>query len=279
MGIPSTNERGARSYYHPAGLVGRLQALLGGQVGDEAPTPNSLASFDQFHTGGLRATIAIGDLLGVAPGSLIVDIGAGLGGPARYFASRGLRVIGIDSSEPFVEAARFLTKSADLEGAVDIRVGDARNIDLPDKSADGAVMLHVSMNIEDREALYAAIWRILRPGAPFVTYDVVSVSGAPDYPVPWASDPSTSFLFTEQATRTALERAGFEITHWEVENVGVAASLEIPAGSAGPSLGSALGVPDFPERVRHLREGLRDGRLAVLTARAHRPSAQPSERI
>jgi SAM-dependent methyltransferase len=274
MNIPSSNNRGALgAYYHPTGLVTQLQALLHNLVDDDQRlTPEQLAPFDQFHTGGLRSTVAIADLLSVEPGSTIVDIGAGLGGPARYFASRQrLRVIAIDSSAPFVEAARFLTRRVGLEDDVDIRLGDARHIDLPSASADGAVMLHVAMNIEDRDALYRSIARVLRPGAPFVTYDVVTVSGAPDYPVPWASDMSTSFLLTAQATRTSLEGAGLEITHWELDSVRAAASLELPLGSPTPSLGSVLGVPDFPERVRHLRGGLLDGRLAVLTARAIRP--------
>jgi ubiquinone/menaquinone biosynthesis C-methylase UbiE len=58
----------------------------------------------------------------------------------------------------------------------------------PDRSFDGAYMLHVGMNIEDKEKLASEVARVLRPGSVFGIYDVMRTGpGELAYPVPWAA--------------------------------------------------------------------------------------------
>ena len=57
----------------------------------------------------------------------------------------------------------------------------------------------------------AGSWR-LAGGS--LTYDVVPREGEVVYPTPWARDASTSFLLSEDATRMALEHAGFKAILW-----------------------------------------------------------------
>jgi SAM-dependent methyltransferase len=64
-------------------------------------TIEDLAPVDHFHAGGFPATIELGDRLPVKPGDDILDIGCGLGGPARYFAKRfGCRSAASTSPRP-----------------------------------------------------------------------------------------------------------------------------------------------------------------------------------
>jgi hypothetical protein len=49
---------------------------------------------------------------------------------------------------------------------------------------------------------------------PFAVYDVMRLgAGEIDYPVPWASDPGTSFVAERDTYRQLLEQAGFRIEH------------------------------------------------------------------
>jgi ubiquinone/menaquinone biosynthesis C-methylase UbiE len=71
----------------------------------------------------------------------------------------------------------------------------------------------VAMNIPDKAAFYAEAFRLVRPGGTFVVYDVLQGEGGDvHYPVPWAADPSISFLATPEETRDLLAAAGFRVT-------------------------------------------------------------------
>jgi ubiquinone/menaquinone biosynthesis C-methylase UbiE len=73
----------------------------------------------------------------------------------------------------------------------------------------------VAMNIDDKERLYAEVWRVLQPGGRFGIYDLLQGAGGEVlYPVPWARDASTSFLVSPPELRSLLEAAGFEVMRW-----------------------------------------------------------------
>ena len=83
----------------------------------------------------------------------------------------------------------------------------------PDASFDGAYMMHVGMNIEDKEKLAAEVARVLRPGAVFGIYDIMRTApGDLAYPVPWAAAPDLSAVAEPQRYQSALEAAGFRVT-------------------------------------------------------------------
>jgi sarcosine/dimethylglycine N-methyltransferase len=123
----------------------------------------------------------------------------------------------VDLSEPFVDAARYLTERTGQSGQVTFQCASALDLPFDDGRFDAVFLQHVAMNIADRMRLYGEIRRVLNAGGRFATYDVVLLSGAPHYPVPWARTPDTSFLLSAPATRAAIESSGFHTLAWQDE--------------------------------------------------------------
>jgi sarcosine/dimethylglycine N-methyltransferase len=259
-----------RDHYHAAGLTGRLKTALAvfGPEGQRL-TPQQLAALDQFHTRGLAATAELADLAGITRGMSVLDVGAGIGGPARFLAAtHGCRVTGVDLSAPFVEAARYLTARTGQSGRVSFETGSALALPFADGSFDAVLLQHVAMNIENRTQLYDEIRRVLKTGGSFATFDVVALGGAPHFPVPWARTPATSFLLTEAATRAAIEAAGFRALVWRDDTEAAKAwiaQLRQSGPPAPPNLGTVMG-PDFAELAANLGRNLMEGRLGILMA-------------
>ncbi len=202
------------SHYTRGDLLARLAAALRADgVDPEHPTIEALAPYDQFHGRGLEATLEIAALMPARASDHILDIGSGIGGPARFFASRfGCRVTGIDLTPEFCEVARHFTRLLHLEDRVTIDIGDALEMPYRDETFDGAYSMNVSMNIADKTGFYRAIHRVLKPGGWLVLSEIAKGQGGdPDFPTPWAESADASFLSTAEATRAGLVAAGFDV--------------------------------------------------------------------
>ena len=203
------------SFYGGAGeLVAAISSALDAAgLNRAALRPADLAPVDEFHIRGRAATLEIIEELGLTAGSHVLDLGSGLGGPARTLAElTGCTVTGIDITPEFCEVATALSEWTGLSDRTRFHVGDATATGLPDAAADFGLTVHVAMNIPDKPALYAEAFRVLRPGGRFVAYDVLQGEGGNvHYPVPWANDSSTSFLATPEEMRELLAAAGFDV--------------------------------------------------------------------
>ena len=266
-----TNELdGVRNHYRATGLTERLKtalAVLGSE--DQTLTPRQLGALDQFHTRGLAATAELAALIGITADMSVLDVGSGVGGPARFLAATyGCRVTGVDLSEPFVDAARYLTERTGQGGKVEFQAASALELPFDDGHFDAVFLQHVAMNISDRARLYHEIRRVLKRGGRFATFDVVLKSGDPQYPVPWARTPATSHLLTAEATREVIEPAGFRTLAWQDDTEAATtwfAQLRASGPPPTPNLGLVMG-PDFVQLSANLGRNLMEGRLGILTA-------------
>jgi ubiquinone/menaquinone biosynthesis C-methylase UbiE len=262
-----------REHYSAARLTGRIQSALATVATEDQPlTVAQLAPLDQFHTRGMLATAELAAAAGIEPSTRVLDLGCGIGGPARYLAATfGCKVIGVDLSPGFIDVATYLTARCGLSDRAAFQVGDALHLSFADAAFDTVFLQHVAMNVEDRAALYAEIHRILTPAGRFVTYDLVLRDGDVAYPVPWARDASTSFLLSEGETRTALEKAGFNAVLWRDDTQTARDWFKVAmAGSPAdaPNRGLNLGIvmgPDFAAMTANLARNLRENRLGVLS--------------
>ena len=260
---------GVRSHYRAIGLIERLKGALAA-FGPEhqALAPERLGPLDQFHTRGVAATTDLARLAGIEADMTVLDVGSGIGGPARILAGTyGCRVAGVDLSEPFVEAARYLTERTGQTKQVSFTTANALDLPFDDGRFDAVFLQHVAMNIADRMRLYREIRRVLKRGGRFATFDVVLNRGEPHYPVPWARTPDTSFLMTTGATREAIEPAGFQVRAWQ-DDTELAKSWFAQMRASGPpspNLGVVMG-PDFAQLSGNLARNLMEDRLGILTA-------------
>jgi len=180
-------------------------------------TTADLAMVDEFHFRGRRATLALGERMNLSESSYVLDIGSGLGGPARTLAETyGCRVTGIDLTEAFCKAAVTLSSWVGLSEKVSFRQGDATELPFEQDSFDAAITIHVAMNIAAKDALYAEAKRVLKPGGIFAIFDILQGEGGEVlYPVPWAREPSISHMATPEEMRSLLSAAGFSILETE----------------------------------------------------------------
>ena len=209
-----------------------------------------------------------------------MDVGCGLGGPARHPASvYGCSVEGIDLYAPFVDVAHLLTRRAGLSDRVASRVGDATRLPFEPESFDLAWTQHVAMNIADRRALYRGIYDVLRPGGRFAIFDVMAGDGHPlHFPVPWARASTDSFLLSADATKVALEQSGFIILDWiDATEAGLKwFEAQAAAAQGRPERLRPLALPlimgaDFPVMAATLGRNFREGRTRLLQAVVQRP--------
>ena len=210
--------------------------------------------------------------LNVSADSRVLDIGSGLGGPARTLVETyGCHVTGIDLTQAFCEAATTLSDWVGLSDRVSFRQGDATSLPFADGQFDAAMTIHVAMNIARKDKVYAEAKRVLRPGARFAIYDILQGEGGDVlFPVPWAREPSISHLATPDAMQSLLANAGFKMVdvqdsteegqRWFEAMAARMAKAAVPAVTFRTFLGD-----DFPEMARNQVANLRDRRIRTVT--------------
>mgnify|MGYP005816487637 CR=1 FL=1 len=233
-------------------------------------TIDDLAPIDEFHVGGREASEHFTSQLGLTPDKRVLDVGCGLGGPARFVASRyHCPVDGIDLTPEYVEAGRMICGWVGLADRVHLHQGSALSLPFDDAAFDAAYMLHVGMNIEDKARLCSEVARALRPGGLFGIYDIMKTGdGELTFPVPWASVPSSSAVAEPAQYRNALQAAGFTITA-ELNRRDFALAFfqqlraRTMAAGGPPPLGlHILMGKTAPEKIQNMTQNILKGLLA-----------------
>ena len=201
-------------HYTHGSLIDAIKSAIGvlGKSIDTL-TVDDLAPVDEFHIGGRQASEDFLGQLSLSSDHHVIDVGCGLGGPARFAASRfGCQLSGIDLTDEFVEAGRVLSRWVGLDDRIALHQGSALKMPFDDAAFNAGYMLHVGMNIDDKKELFCEVHRVLQPGSMFGVYDVMQTGeGDLTFPVPWATTEATSAVATPEHYRAHLEAAGFAI--------------------------------------------------------------------
>jgi SAM-dependent methyltransferase len=263
-----STENTVRDHYSGDDLEGRvLGALRDAGVDVDRLRVDDLNGVDQLHAGGVASTEHLIDALGLTSDSRVLDVGSGIGGPARVAAARtGCGVTGIDLSPDFVDVARSITERVGLADRVTFDVGSATEMPYDDGAFDRAMLIHVGMNLPAKDRVFAEVRRVLEPGGRFAVYEQMRVGGGElTFPMPWAEDESSSFVDTRARYVELLTAAGFRV---EVEEDRTAAVAGPPApGALTPA---AVFGPGFGERIGNNIAATMAGTLGavLLVARA-----------
>jgi SAM-dependent methyltransferase len=270
----SEHEENVKAHYDRKDLgASILEALEKAGKDVEALTVEDLAPIEEFHIAGRKTTMELARLAELSEGMQVVDVGCGVGGPARALAHYfGCEVVGVDLTEAFCAAAILLTERTGLNQRVTIRQGNALALPLEDRSVDVVWMQHVGMNIPDKAALLCEIKRVLRPEGKLALYEVFSgLKPAEHFPVPWASGPELSHLVSQEEIRNDLEKAGFRIEVWkdvtQASRDWFRAAMEKTRKEGPPPLSRGLLMgPDFPIKAANVLRNLEEERLTVVQA-------------
>jgi sarcosine/dimethylglycine N-methyltransferase len=275
MGI----EEEVARHYGTAGIAARVLGALREAQGADAPvTVDGLAPLDQFHGRGPRATRELVALLQPQPGERLIDIGCGIGGPARWIAVKfDCHVTGVDLTPEFCEAAEALTLATGLADRVRIIQGSALALPVPDGAFDAAYSQNVVMNIADKPLFYREAFRALRPGGRLALANLCAgTGGEPYYPAPWATTRETSFLATPDEMLADLLAAGFEIADFRDTTAATAEGQQrnrerLEQGTLPRVAADIILGPRSREMQINSLRNTEEGRCAVIEALVRKP--------
>lgn len=235
-------------------------------------TTADLATVDEFHVRGRKATLELAEKMNLSQRSRVLDIGSGLGGPARTLAETyGCHVTGVDLTQAFCDAAVAMSDWVNLDKRVVFQRGDATKLSFADNQFDAAMTIHVAMNIPAKDKAYEEARRVVKPGGIFAVYDILQGEGGEVlFPVPWAREPSISHLVTPDAMESLLAGAGFrilEVHDSTSESQSWFESMTARMAESGPpavTFQAFLGS-DFPEMARNQVRNLTDRRIRTVS--------------
>lgn len=273
-----TNEAAINQHYGEDILEDRVASLLKSEGLNRYDLAwEELSRFDQFHTGGLEATEKLADLLSIEPGSELLDVGSGLGGPARYLATTtGANVTGIDMNSAYIRIATDFSARSGLSGKTTFVEGNALRMPFSDESFDVVWTQHTAMNISDRDALYREFRRVLKPTGCLACQDIVLGTGEPlEFPFPWAATPDMNNIVSIHDMNLALQAAGFREVEWH--DVTEDAKAFVVAQRAQQNNGNqtqpanlvALIGPQFAPLIQNAGRHFMDGRLRSIMTIQH----------
>ena len=257
-------------HYGNDGIVSRIVSALADAGFDTNDLePNVFAGADEFHIGGRKGSEYVAKALDIESGQRLLDIGSGIGGPARFIANTlDVTVEGIDLTPEFVEAAVEITEMVGMTEQVSFQVGSATSIPFDDDTFDASTMLHVGMNISDKELLFSEMARVTKPDGSIVVYDVMR-TGKDDlvFPMPWSSTPEYSFVDTADAYVKAAENAGLELlTVDDHAEMALSFFSNPPTDPPPVNLGHLMGT-GMPEMFANARDAINSGTISPILLR------------
>jgi SAM-dependent methyltransferase len=277
----SGHSRRIDDHYGRVGLTDRIVDRLRAAGKDLGSlSRDDLAGFDEFHTGGRPATRDLARLAQLRSGMRVLDVGSGIGGPARTLAAElGCLVYGVDLTGEFSRAARLLSSLVGLADRTAFQQGDACRMPYRTGRFDAVWSQNAMMNIEDKAGLFREVRRVLRPGGIFA-FQAVFAGDRDDvrYPTFWAPNATLSFLLAPSDARSLLDSVGLEEEVWEDTSEETleharARRAAPPTASADGALGrDVLVVSDVAEKIENSARNLAEARVRTARGIFRRPA-------
>jgi sarcosine/dimethylglycine N-methyltransferase len=266
---PSSTTTGIEAQYSRSDIRERITEALQANGQDlEHLSIDDLGAIDEFHLRGRAATSDLAELAAIQTADHILDLGAGLGGPARWLAQNfGCRVTTVDLSADFCDTAEWLNRATGLADRITVVHADALDLPFAPATFDVVWSQHAQMNVADKRRLYAEARRLLKDGGRLAIWDIIAGPLQPiRFPVPWADTPDISFLAQSDELREILVEARFGIKNWNDLTGETIETLHAQmAGPAGPAALQTF-VPNFREKAANLLLNLEEQRLRMLQA-------------
>ncbi len=267
-------------HYGKAGLFERISDQIVESGKDiSALTCDDLSSYDELHIGGRGETRNMSKLAGITKGKAVLDVGSGIGGPARTLAGEfGAQVTGLDITEEFCRTASEFTKLVGLSDKISFKCGSALEMPFEDESFDVVWTQFAAMNIPERSKLYREMFRVLRPGGTLAIHEIMGASDTPmKFPVLWAPDESISFVRPAVWVRNELAEVGFKENHWndltEFSIRWFQKKLNIGEdGKVARESASLSGADGFTEQASNVVQNMQDGAIVVIQTVWHKPN-------
>ena len=227
-------------------------------------SPEELGALDHFHTGGLRASLELLELAKICADERVLDVGAGLAGCARLIADKaGCRVDCIEMSPDYCTGAALLNKLTGLEDRITVFEGSAIDMPFDDNSFDAVWMQNVGMNIENKQKLYAEIYRVLKPGGRFAFQEMAAGDTTTTYfPLPWASNPDDSFLATSDIMLAELNACSLTLELFEDTSEAHLNMTSTATAASTLSLGAY--VDNLAQKAGNAKKSLLEGQIRLV---------------
>ena len=227
-----------------------------------------LAPIEELHLDGKAATLDLANEVGINEKMKVLDVGCGIGGPARTLASEfGCHITGIDLSKEYCKAAELINNKLGLNKTIEIQQVNALDMPFDNEEFDVVLMQHVLMNIENKQRLLSQINRVLLPKGRLAHYTICAGSGAPiHFPVIWASNPDISFLLSPSELRQLINNHGFKEISWKDYTTIILEGMQMERSKPEPtSIDLLFSISeDFLPKIRNVIRNLKEGRMVVI---------------
>ena len=252
------------------GAIERLQAQ---GIDLNNVTADDLHVIDMINMGGKEAMDTLGTMAGLERGQAVLDVGSGVGGPARRMANQfDVSVWGVELSERLYQTAIRLTGLVGLQDQVQFKHASGLDLPFPDEMFDVVVLQHVAMQIAEKDRLFRECARVIKSHGCLAMYEIFAGPNETlHYPLAWATEPSMSALELFDDCATRLAGLGFQIGEFtdlsesgrQYHQRNANAAEDLLAQSGGSDRPPTASIEARLRTSRAMEHNLRTGSLCV----------------